>query len=131
MDPCAPVKRHWRTAKKHYTISDDGLKQEWSGRVWLNPPFTRYERSKWMEKMSKHNNGIMLIPAACETKDFAKYVWGKCAGMLMMKYRPHFYDVNGKRDIANSGCTIVLIAYGKNNFKILKKSGLGFPLIEA
>lgn len=28
-------------ATNYYTIEDDGLKQEWHGRVWLNPPFGR------------------------------------------------------------------------------------------
>jgi hypothetical protein len=27
-------------AKRFYSIADDGLKQEWAGRVWLNPPFS-------------------------------------------------------------------------------------------
>lgn len=131
LDPCAPIERPWDTARKHYTIEDDGLKQEWNGRVWLNPPFNRYERPLWMRKMADHNNGIMLIPAACETEAFADHVFGKCTGLLMLNKRPHFHYVTGEQAKANSGCTIALIAYGEANFKALLNSGLGFALTEA
>lgn len=81
--------------------------------------------------MANHNNGILLVPAATETKPFAQCVWGKCSGVLFLRCRPHFCYVDGSRAKANSGCTIVLIAYGMDNFNILRQSGLGFPLIEA
>ena len=131
LDPCAPIERPWDTAKHHYTVKDDGLGREWFGRVFCNPPFNRYERPKWMQKMAEHGNGIMLLPAAGETKAFADHVWGKCSGILMLKRRPHFHYVNGVEAHANSGCTIMLIAYGINNLEVLKQSGLGFPLVEA
>jgi len=130
LDPCSPVNRPWDTARIHYTIFDDGLIKPWVGRAWLNPPFNRYERPKWMKKMAEHNNGIMLIPAATETKAFAEHVWGKCAGILMLNKRPHFHYIDGSRANANSGCTLVLVAYGHDNFDLLRESGLGFPLVE-
>ena len=40
LDPCAPIVRPWDTARHHYTKEDDGLKKEWFGRVWLNPPYS-------------------------------------------------------------------------------------------
>ena len=61
-----------------------------------------------------------------ETDVFKKYVWGKSSGMLFLNKRPHFCYVDGSEATANSGCTIVLIAYGEYNFKCLLKSGLGY-----
>jgi len=130
LDPCAPVSRPWDTAKHYYTELDDGLHKEWFGRVWCNPPFHRYHRPMWMRKMAEHGNGIMLLPAAGETKAFADYVWGKCNGILFLNRRPHFCYVDGTEASANSGCTICLIAYGEYNFEVLKQSGLGFALVE-
>ena len=41
LDPCAPVNPLWQTAKVMYNKNADGLKQDWKGRVWLNPPYSR------------------------------------------------------------------------------------------
>ena len=131
LDPCAPVDRPWSTANSHYTVLDDGLKKKWFGRVWCNPPFNRYQRPLWMRHMADHGDGIMLLPAAGETKAFARYVWGRCDGILFLNRRPHFCYIDGTEARANSGCTICLIAYGKYNFEVLKKSKLGPVLVEA
>lgn len=131
LDPCAPIERPWNTAKTHYTFENDGLRLPWAGRVWLNPPFNRNERPRWMQRMASHNNGIMLVPAACETEAFQKYVFGKAAGLLMLNRRPHFCAVDGVEARANSGCTICLVAYGEPNLDALIDSGLGTVLLEA
>jgi len=125
LDPCAPAVRPWDTAEIHYSEEDNGLSKEWKGRVWLNPPFNRKERPAWMQRMAEHGNGIMLIPAACETKAFYDHVWGKADAILFLKGRPHFHFVNGARAPFNSGTSIVLIAYGAENVKSLEQSGLG------
>jgi len=125
LDPCNCINPPFKTAKNSYTILDDGLNRDWYGRVWLNPPFNRKIRPLWMEKMSIHNNGIMLIPAACETKPFKEFVFSNCSGILMLDHRPHFLYSNGMKAKANSGCTICLVAYGENNLESLIKSGLG------
>ena len=39
LDPCSPIERPWDTAKNHFTINDNGLIQNWFGRVWCNPPY--------------------------------------------------------------------------------------------
>jgi hypothetical protein len=130
LDPCAAINSPFETAKNIYTINDDGLSKEWKGRIWLNPPFNRYQRGKWMKKMAEHNNGIMLIPAALETDNAFKYVWGKCAGILFLEGRPHFHYINGQKAKANSGCTICLVAYGRENLNILMLSDLGKVVVE-
>lgn len=127
LDPANAINNPFITAKNSYT--DGGLIKEWHGRVWLNPPFNRYERPLWMEKMQQHNNGIMLIPAACETVAFYKYVWDVNCAVLFLKGRPHFYRIDGIKAKANSGCTICLVAYGDYNIEMLKFSKLGHCII--
>jgi hypothetical protein len=59
LDPCSPVVRPWPTAKRHFTIEDDGLIQKWEGRVWCNPPYG-LESTKWLLKLAEHmkNGGV-------------------------------------------------------------------------
>jgi hypothetical protein len=56
LDPCSPLNRPWDTARKHYTIEDDGLAQTWEGRVWLNPPYGP-PMVKWLKKMAFYEGG--------------------------------------------------------------------------
>lgn len=125
LDPCAAVNRPFDCATVNYTVLDDGFNQEWFGRIWLNPPFNRYQKGAWMKKMAKHNNGIMLLPASLETDDFYHYVHGRSAAILFLNGRPHFSYPTGERAKFNSGCTICLIAYGSENIQSLINSKLG------
>lgn len=130
LDPCAADIMPWKTAKKQYIKEDNGFTKEWTGNIWLNPPFHRYERPLWMERMATHNRGIMLVPAACETEAFYKYVWGKSSGVLFLQGRPHFCYTDGTPAKANSGCTICLVAYGLENLGRLRNSKLGIVVID-
>jgi hypothetical protein len=124
LDPCSPVVRPWDTAAKHFNVHDDGLTQDWTGRVWLNPPFGR-EAVKWLRKMAEHGNGVALIPARTETAMFYECVWNVAQAVCFMKGRPHFHCVDGKRAAANSGAPICFVAYGWQNAHALVDSGLG------
>jgi len=120
LDPCSPIDRPWDTAKEHYSILDDGLKQDWKGRVWLNPPYGK-EASEWLEKLVYHKNGIALIFARTETEMFFKHIWSKADALLFFKGRLYFHHVDGERAKANAGAPSVLIAYGEENVKALEK----------
>lgn len=124
LDPCSPVVRPWDTAHTHLTVNEDGLSQEWIGRVWLNPPFGR-EAIKWMRRMVAHGNGVALLPARTETAMFYETVWDVAHAVCFLKGRPHFHYVDGTRAKANSGAPICLIAYGERNVESLISAGLG------
>lgn len=127
LDPCSPINRPWATADKHFTVEDNGLAQDWSGRVWCNPPFGR-EAIKWLRRMAAHGNGIALIPARTETEMFYECVWGAADAVLFIKGRPHFHRVDGSRAAFNSGAPIALVAYGVHNVAVLVASQLGIVL---
>lgn len=78
-----------------------------------------------MKKMSEYKNGLMLIPATMETKDFKNYVNGKATGILFLDHRPYFRLPSGKKGSSNSGQTMCIVAYDKFNLETLKNSGLG------
>ncbi|WP_186130456.1 DNA N-6-adenine-methyltransferase [Burkholderia gladioli] len=124
LDPCAPVVRPWDTARIHFTVEDNGLEREWLGRVWCNPPFGR-EAVKWLRRMSRHGNGIALIPARTETAMFYETVWPCADSVCFVRGRPHFHYVDGTRAPFNSGAPICLVAYSRADTMALLASRLG------
>jgi hypothetical protein len=127
LDPACPPVMPWRTAARVFTKQDDGLKQPWSGRVWLNSPFGR-EAALWLAKMAAHGNGIALVPARTETAMFYDSVWGCADSICFVRGRPHFYFSDGRRAPFNSGAPIALIAYGEANTQALRRAALGIVL---
>ena len=128
LDCCAPVNRPWDTARNHYTIKDDGLSQEWFGRVWCNPPYGR-EVGKWLSRCAVHKHATALIFARTETKDWINHVWSKAHSVLFIYGRLYFYHVDGTRAKSNSGAPSALISYNELNTEYLSKSGIDGKLI--
>ena len=61
LDVAAPIGGvPWIPAKRFLTEVDDGLATKWTGRVWMNPPFSNMK--PWMAKFLDHGNGIALLP---------------------------------------------------------------------
>lgn len=60
--------------KRFFTPEMDGLKQEWTGVCWCNPPYGR-QIGKWVEKAVKSfATVVMLLPARTDTKWFNDWV---------------------------------------------------------
>ena len=61
---------------KFFTPAQDGLKQEWSGVCWMNPPYGR-EIGSWMLKANESaKNGatvVCLVPARTDTNWWHQY----------------------------------------------------------
>lgn len=69
---------------RYYTEQDDGLAQQWSGTVWMNPPYGRAIR-RWMEKANEAARAgatvVCLVPARTETN-----WWHECAIMHEIRF---------------------------------------------
>lgn len=129
LDPCAPVAPLWSTAKNAFTKHDDGLSQEWFGRVWLNPPYSRPLIERFVEKMAEHNNGIALLFNRADSKMFHEQIFDKATAILFMRKRIRFYRPDGTQG-GSPGCGSVLIAYGYKNALLLKESGIEGKYVE-
>lgn len=61
-------------ATVHYTKEDDGLTKEWSGNVWMNPPYSQPLCSEFAAKLvaefdaGRVTQAIMLVNNATDTK---------------------------------------------------------------
>ena len=128
LDPCAPEKRLWNTAKHHYTKQDDGLSKEWFGRVWLNPPYSRPLIEKFVKKLADHGNGIALLFNRCDSKLFHEQVFDRAKAIMFLRGRIRFYRQDGIQ--GNSpGCGSVLVAYDYESVNAIRNSGIDGKLI--
>lgn len=68
LDPCASPDN--AKAPRFFTKEDDGLSREWTGRVWMNPPYGR-AIGLWMRKAYESALGgalvVCLVPARTDT----------------------------------------------------------------
>jgi hypothetical protein len=127
LDPCAHVDMPFHHAKKEYTILDDGLTKEWSGRVWLNPPYSKAKQ--FMEKLANHGNGIAFIYTRVETGMFFEYVWDRADAVFFFKGRIKCIRENGET-CSSPPASNCLVAYGSENVLAIKNSGLIGKLIK-
>jgi hypothetical protein len=124
LDPCAaPSPRPWVTALKHIEHPADGLREQWSGRVWCNPPYGD-KTGLWVKRMSEHQHGTLLIFARTETDYWHEGIWPFASAILFIRNRLNFYLPDGTRAKGNAGGPSALIAYGSRDAEILAKSGI-------
>ena len=74
LDPCATTAN--AKCPLYFTEVDDGLKQNWEGSVWMNPPYGR-EIIKWMKKAYESSlqgaTVVCLVPSRTDTKWWHEY----------------------------------------------------------
>ena len=136
LDPCAaPEPRPWPTAAEHWTKEHDGLKHDWFGRVWLNPPYGPPPIvGPWLRRMRMHDRGIALIFARTETELFIETVWDCASAVFFLFGRLHFHRANGTRSDLNAGAPSCLVSYGRHDASVLescKLPGMFIPLRQA
>lgn len=112
-------------AKKFYTAHDDGLKQEWFGNVWLNPPYSRNLIEKFADKVISQYlcgniySAIVLTGACTETKWFVKLAHAADVTCFLTG-RVKFLQPDGtpcKDNFRNGSC---LFYFGTNTEKFLE-----------
>ncbi|MHB1782642.1 MAG: DNA N-6-adenine-methyltransferase [Acidimicrobiales bacterium] len=121
LDPCTPVEMPWRTAGARYSVADDGLGLPWSGRVWLNPPYS--DAGAWMSRLAGHGCGTALVFARTDTAWWFASVWGRADLALFLRGRVSFYDATGRPSRAGHATSpSVLVAYGEGDAASLESA---------
>jgi phage N-6-adenine-methyltransferase len=76
LDVCASATN--AKAPRFFTKEDDGLKQVWQGKCWMNPPYGR-TIGAWVKKASESGKGgtvvVCLLPARTDTAWFQDFVY--------------------------------------------------------
>ncbi len=83
--------------ERYLSTAEDGLEIDWgvSGEVvWLNPPYSRYLISRWMERAWRQSRlgrtVVCLVPASTDTKWFHDWIWNKAVEIRLIKGRVKF-----------------------------------------
>lgn len=75
LDACATPAN--AKCERFFTPDDDALKQEWSGVVWMNPPYG-YEIRNWIKKAHQESikgaTVVALIPSRTDTAYWHEHV---------------------------------------------------------
>jgi ParB family chromosome partitioning protein len=111
-------------ATTYFDKERDGLKQEWRGNVWMNPPYAQPLMSQFAEAVaSKFESGeihqaIVLVNNATETAWFQRMA-GVASAICFPASRIKFIDQNGKASCDPlQGQAVLYLGVNKGSFDI-------------
>lgn len=117
LDPCAALQNpHW-VCKRSFTAEDDGLRRTWTGRVFMNPPFSN--TAPWLTKHARHGEGISLVPASVESQVWRDMVWKEAKAILLLHGRTRFCNPDGSTTTGRPLRSVSLIAWSEADAHIL------------
>jgi ParB family chromosome partitioning protein len=113
-----------RTVKAEliYTAEEDGRKQNWRGRVWMNPPYAQPLITDFAEAVSsKYESGeidqaCILVNNATETQWFQRML-SAASAVCFPKSRIRFLDPEGNPGAPLQGQAIIYIGKNVSAFK--------------
>lgn len=122
LDPCAHPQQLYRTATRMISPPDDGLAATWSGRVWLNPPYSQVHI--WLPKLVESGVGTALLASRTEVERwFWPFIWEAADAIMFLRGRLYFHRPDGST-AGNAGYGSVLAAYGRDDVSRLRHSGI-------
>lgn len=103
--------------EKYFSPETDGLKQEWNGTCWMNPPYGRQIKT-WIKKAydeSKNGNTIVcLIPSRTDTAYWHDY----CMSAYEIRFIKGRLKFGDSKNSAPFPSAVVIFKNGKNNPRI-------------
>jgi ParB family chromosome partitioning protein len=104
-----------------YSEADDGLAQEWSGRVWMNPPYASELVGQFCEKLAATFEGkaipqaIALVNNATETAWFGRLAQTASA-VVFPRGRIKFLDPQGRPGAPLQGQAVIYLGDDPREF---------------
>lgn len=106
-------------AYRYFTEESNGLEQEWSGNIWMNPPYSTALLSQFADKLisSNFSQAIVLVNNATETAWFEKMI-SKASAIVFHKGRIRFVKRDGEHGAPLQGQAFIY--YGDNVERFLE-----------
>lgn len=93
LDPCSTSEN--AKCPSYFTRDDDGLAQEWTGRVYMNPPYGRtigdWMRKAWETSQTTAELVVCLVPARTDTRWW--HEWAVRGEIEFLRGRLRFGDL--------------------------------------
>lgn len=126
LDPASPMSGPvpWVPADRFYSPRENGLTSEWSGCVWLNPPYGP-PLVPFVQRLVHHGDGMLLVPARTETRWF-QYAANGADTLTFLRDRLWFTRADGFRGRASHAS--VLMAFGTVCSDALYDADLGWTV---
>lgn len=95
-------------ADEYFTVSDNGLDQEWLGRVWLNPPYSQPAILHFIEKLTEEYSTGNTAEAVCLTHNYTDTAWfhlaaSVCSAICFTRGRIGFLSPSGEKAAPTQG----------------------------
>ena len=138
LDPASnPLANEVVKAETYYTAEDSGLDHEWSGRVWMNPPYAGDLVGKFITKLhasylSEHvDQAIVLVNNATETAWFQKLT-EVASAICFPRRRVRFWSpIKDKADPLQGQAVLYLGENATEFIKTFSSFGLVVSVIDA
>ena len=131
LDVASPKEKiPWLPTEFWFSKDDDGLKKDWFGFVWCNPPYGR-ETGLWLEKFINYGNGIALVNSRTDTKWFHNYAI-KSDVICFVKGRLSFYKphkVNQLIQGQSASTGTLLLGCGDKAIQAIQQADLGYVVV--
>ena len=122
LDPCADPRKRV-PATSHFTPEMDGLEQAWSGRVFLNPPFS--DTGAWLNHLCTYSlsgsvtEAVALLPVMVLSNQSARLLMREVASAFVilergLEFLNADYDSMGRLGLFP--CSLVYVGENYNNF---------------
>ena len=95
LDPCAPIDPFNITAARMINRVQNSLIRAWSGRVWLNPPYSSPLFEQFIDRMIDHNNGVALLPNRFDIQLYQNKILPNISSIFLFSGRVRFYTPDG------------------------------------
>lgn len=104
-------------AETFFTIDDDGLKKDWKGRVWLNPPYAQPAIEDFVRKLVLECRREDVTEAIMLTHNYTDTAWFQhaardCAAICFTRGRIRFESPTGRLAAPTQGQAFFY--FGKN-----------------
>ena len=109
-------------AKRFFTATEDGLQQEWAGRVWMNPPYAAELIDKFVRRLAAFyeagdvTEAVVLVNNATDTQ-WWKVLSKQASAMCLPTGRVRFWSPEGRESAPLQGQAVLYLGMRKGLFR--------------